>query len=319
MENTPSEQAPQGNSPAPSIEDRISNILSPPRQEQQQRPPEQPAPQQEAPEQSDETVPEEASAAAEPTEADWEEVEIEGDKYKLPPKLRDGFLRQQDYTKKTQEVAEQKRLYDTSLQNARMWQVEQQFSQSVAPDMQAIAQLDSVLQQYDSLDWRSMSTDDIVRTRMDMDRVKEQHAKAKEAIESKREQFRHHVNAAQQEMVKKGHETLTKLIPGWNETLAKDVLKYAIDDGYTKAEVDSILDPRNVKTLWKAMQYDKLQQNAKAKVQEVKSVKTTPTQPMDKGTKDYLTYRKQLQKAPQGSQERKALLENRVASLFGGK
>ena len=317
MENQTSEQAPPAQSPAPSIEDRISNILSPPRQEQQQRPPEPPV--TETQEQTDETVPEDASAPAEPTEADWEEVEIEGDKYKLPPKLRDGFLRQQDYTKKTQEVADQKRVYEQSLNNAKLWQLEQQFSQSVAPDMQSIAQLDSVLKQYDSLDWRSMNTDDIVRTRMDMDRVKDQRAEAQKAIDSKRSQFQYHIGNAQQELVKKGHETLTKIIPGWNENLAKDVLKYAIDDGYTRSEVDSILDPRNVKTLWKAMQYDKLQQNAKAKVQEVKSVKTTPTQPMDKGTKDYLNYRKQLQKAPQGSQERKALLESRVASLFGGK
>lgn len=317
METQTSEQPPQGNSPAPSIEDRISNILSPPRQEQQ-RPPEQPTP-QETQEPTDETVPEEASAPAEPTEADWEEVDYEGEKYKLPPKLKDAVLRQQDYTKKTQEVAEQKRLYETSLQNAKLWQLEQQFSNAVAPDMQSVAQLDSVLKQYDSLDWRSMSTDDIVRTRMDMDRVKEQREEAKKAIELKRAQFQQQIGSAQQELVKKGHETLTKLIPGWNETLAKDVLKYAIDDGYTKAEVDSILDPRNVKTLWKAMQYDKLQQSAKAKVQEVKSVKTTPTQPMDKGTKDYLNFRKALQKAPKGSEQHKALVQDRVASLFGGK
>jgi hypothetical protein len=318
METQTSEQAPPAQSPAPSLEDRISNILSPQRLEQP-KPQEIPQEATETPEQSDEPAPEEASAPAEPTEAEWEEIDYEGEKYKLPAKLKDAVLRQQDYTKKTQEVAEQKRLYEQSLQNAKLWQLEQQFSQSVAPEFQSLSQLDAVLKQYDSLDWRSMSTDDIVRTRMDMDRVKEQRTEAQKAIELKRAQFQQQVGAAQQELVKKGHETLSKMIPGWNETLAKDVLKYAMDDGYTKAEVDSILDPRNVKTLWKAMQYDKLQQSAKAKVKEVKSVKTTPTQPMDTRTKDYLNFRKALQKAPRGSEQHKALLQDRVASLFGGK
>ena len=37
------------------------------------------------------------------------EVEIDGKTYKLPPELKDGFLRQADYTRKTQELAEQRR------------------------------------------------------------------------------------------------------------------------------------------------------------------------------------------------------------------
>ncbi len=43
-------------------------------------------------------------------EADeWEVIEINGEQFTVPAKLKDGYLRQADYTRKTQEVAEQRR------------------------------------------------------------------------------------------------------------------------------------------------------------------------------------------------------------------
>ncbi len=315
-----SEQAPAGDSQAPSLEQRIGSIF--------ERSPAAETPVREAPqpaaEPTDETTPDaeatsdDVSRETPTTDSDWVEVEYEGETYKLPPKLKEAVIRQSDYTKKTQEVAQQRQLYEQTLQQTKLWQMDRQFSESVATEQAQLSALDSALKQFDALDWRNMSTDDIVRTKLELDRLKEQRQAVEKSIDGKRGQFQQAVAQHQQQLIRQGQEFLTKAIPGWNDSLAKEVVSHAISDGYTEAEVQSILDPRNVKTLWKAMQYDKLQQKAKTTVQEAKSIKTTPTQPMDSKTKDYLNYRKQLQKAPPNSESRKKLVQDRVSKIFGG-
>jgi len=80
----------------------------------------------------------------------FEEVEYEGKKYALPPELKDAILRQADYTRKTQELAQTRQ------------QAEQTFAQQQArieaerANIQAVARLtamDDRLQQYASVDW----------------------------------------------------------------------------------------------------------------------------------------------------------------------
>jgi len=62
----------------------------------------------EVPEEAPEDAPE-AEAPAEEDRSGWGEIEIDGEVYLTPPALRSAFLRQADYTRKTQELAEQRR------------------------------------------------------------------------------------------------------------------------------------------------------------------------------------------------------------------
>ena len=54
-----------------------------------------------------------ADAEAEDAEADdradWSEIEVDGQVWLAPPALKSAFLRQADYTRKTQELAERRR------------------------------------------------------------------------------------------------------------------------------------------------------------------------------------------------------------------
>jgi hypothetical protein len=45
-------------------------------------------------------------------------------------------------------------------------------------------------------------------------------------------------------------------------------------------------------------------------------VKTTSAKPMPQQTKEYLNYRKALAKTPEGSPERRKVVEGRIASIF---
>lgn len=90
--------------------------------------------------------------------ADAEEVEIDGEKHVVPKKIAEAVLRQQDYTKKTQEVADRRRFVEDREQfleareqflthatgeYAELQAVEKQLAQFQQIDLNAIAQEDT--------------------------------------------------------------------------------------------------------------------------------------------------------------------------------
>lgn len=58
-----------------------------------------------------------------------------------------------------------------------------------------------------------------------------------------------------------------KGIPGWTNALYDEIRTYSISQGLTPEIVNTIVDPVAIKMLWKAMRYDKVQAEAKTKVQ----------------------------------------------------
>ena len=67
-------------------------------------------------------------------DAELEEIEHDGKKHKVPKELKDSFLRQQDYTRKTQEVAEARKTVETS------WREAQQTTQQLVQAQNALVQ-----------------------------------------------------------------------------------------------------------------------------------------------------------------------------------
>jgi hypothetical protein len=94
------------------------------------------APETDAAEESGSLLADDADAAALlHAEDDSEEIDYEGEKLKIPKKLKDAFLRQKDYTQKTQEVAEQRRAIEGEREQL------QQFRQFQQENVREIAQL----------------------------------------------------------------------------------------------------------------------------------------------------------------------------------
>lgn len=64
---------------------------------------------------------------------DFEEIEFDGEQFNVPKKLKEAFLRQSDYTKKTQEVAEQRKAIEAQAQSVQVTQRRQaEFAQDIA-------------------------------------------------------------------------------------------------------------------------------------------------------------------------------------------
>lgn len=88
---------------------------------------------------------------------DLDEVEYEGAKYKVPKVLKDAIMRHQDYTVKTQTVAEQRRALEAQQQAV------QQAQQMSAAEIRAFAKLDTLnsqLAEFQGIDWSALDHSD---------------------------------------------------------------------------------------------------------------------------------------------------------------
>jgi len=287
---------------APSIEDRIGAAMGiPPDPE----PGEEPAEEAEAPEQE----------ATEPTTF---EIEVEGKKFTLPKELEKGFLQEKDYTQKSQSLAETRRLLDVQGEQLKISAAEAQFQQQIAPELQQLGMLESLIQQANGLKWQDMSTDELIRKRMEFDALKDQRDTLAETIQGKQQEWGQKQVQALNELRAKGMETLKKAVPSWNEETSKAVKEHALSHGYTESEIANIFDPRHALTLYKAMQYDQLKAKAQPAVASAKNVKPGASNPMSKQTQSKLAFRKAVQATADDPQARKAVVEDRIARLFGG-
>jgi hypothetical protein len=248
------------------------------------------------------------------------EMDYDGEKFIVPKKLEKAFLQERDYTQKAQELAENRRLVEVQEQQLRLAGMQNQFQASVSKEVRDLGLFDAAIAEAQRQDWANMSTDDIIRKRLEIDQWKEQREGISKSLQSKYGEFQQTVQSEMERLKAASQETLKKRIPTWSESLHKEVFESAAKDGYTKQELDSIIDPRHHMTLWKAHMYDVSQKKASEAVRTVQSasVQARSSKPMDAKTKDMLNYRKQIGALKPGSQERLRMAENRAAKLFGG-
>jgi hypothetical protein len=197
-------------------------------------------------------------AAQDPSEAAaaLEEVDFEGERYQLPPKLKAALMRQADYTQKTQAVSERERM--VALQAQRQ-QIEAQFQQVAQPEITALHELEAAIKQYDNVNWQALDTDSLVKTRHALDMLKERRERVKEAVTAKRGEFEGKVREVNQSALREANAFLSRHVPKWGPEVQNGLMSYGQAEGYSDVELGSIRDPRLIRTLWKAQQYDALQ------------------------------------------------------------
>jgi hypothetical protein len=81
---------------------------------------------------------------------DLEEIEFEGEKVKVSKKVKEGLLRQADYTRKTQEVAELRKALGAQLESAGTTQKE--YVEALAD----VRSYDAQLKRYENVDWATL-------------------------------------------------------------------------------------------------------------------------------------------------------------------
>jgi hypothetical protein len=228
----------------------------------------------------------------------YEEVDLDGETYRVPPKLKDAVLRQKDYTQKTQVLAEAQRLVQSHAQQLQMQRI---FDERSAPIKTELQKVEAQLEQYKALDWSSMDTDTIVRARQSMDGLKEKAGELKSRLGVEWNQFSQAVSQSKSQMLQQGMEYLRRSIPKLDQGTISVIRQTAMNEGFTASEVDEMADARLVKVLWKASQYDALKANQKSAVEQVRKappvIKPGATQGQQSvGRSNYARARESLKK-----------------------
>jgi hypothetical protein len=221
----------------------------------------------------------------EETTIEFEEVEYNGKQYQVPSELKDALLMQGDYTRKTQEVAEQRKAFE---------QQRQEFEQAVQAQQQnlqeyaQIAAIDGQLEQYKSVDWNKFTEDDPVQAQQEFfkyQQLKDMRQGMAEQVKQREYEALQKQQATLAKQLEQGKETLAKEIPGWSDDLRNDLASHGQTYGYSAEEMNQVIDPRAIKVLNDAYLYRKSLNKATAKPKpEVKPVK--PIKGKSSGKKD---------------------------------
>jgi hypothetical protein len=265
--------------------------------------PTEPESQPEAPEEPQE-VEQEAEATEEP-----EYQEEETPKYRVKvgneelevglDELIQGYSRTSDYTKKTQTLAEQRKVVEA--ERARIEEaakLRDQYAQRLQVIEQMLAQPEediSSLKDQDPIGYAVKMAERVEREKqLAAVRQEREQVMARQAMEQQA-QLQQHLS---QEV-----ERLRATIPDFADeqkaaTLRQEIKGFATSLGFSEQELSQVYDHRAIVTLYKAMQYDKLMQGkpqATKKVNEApKMLKPGVTQPRSAADEQLGKLRKQL-------------------------
>lgn len=251
----------------------------------------------EIPPQAEPEEPEEAEAEAEESDSQEEPAEpaklklihngeeVEVDIAEAKNLAQMGY----DYTKKTQEVAEQRKQVEAKAQaiKAQEQNLQEQARLQAAfiKEIGRVEALSEQLSQYDALDWQALSDTDPVQVQklwIQRQQLEAKRTQAVNEIQQKQAQLQQQSALQQQARLAEAQAELLKAFPKWNADMAKELRAAGREYGFSEQELSNVTDPRTVRLLADASAYRKLQAtkgNVEKKVQEKPQV-------VKPGTKD---------------------------------
>lgn len=171
------------------------------------------------------------------TPIDLEEIEFDGEKYSVPKKLKDGFLMQSDYTRKTQDVATQRKALETAQEAVRQ---EREAQAAHTKDVGRVLMLNDRLAEFDKVDWQRLGNEDPFKA--------QQLFTERTLLKDQRDGLIAQIQNAEQERSQKSqqdfakryaetNETLAKEVQGWGQDLANKLTEFAKSSGMTEADI----------------------------------------------------------------------------------
>ena len=310
-------QAPAGLQPIPALggsvteaQEALLSLLEPeeetpeteeaqPTEEEESQPVEEDESFEEESEEESEEEVEESEEESEETEGEEEEelyaVTVNGEEVAVSlDELLSGYSRQSDYTRKTQEIANDRKEMETLQQqyNSQMSTIQQERQHYMEALQGIITNSAEGLTKYSDVDWENLKETDPIEFVTKREELRQSQEKV-QALQ--REQYntqQRHQHEAQKMRANIVQEEFGKLIeklPEWGEEdkqkeIASTIRSYATTQGFTEEELNSLVDHRSLLVLMKAEKYDKLQKSdvkskkLKNKPKMIRSVKGGSTE-----------------------------------------
>lgn len=218
---------------------------------------------------------------AEGQETEMYTIKVDGQDVEVSlEELQQGYSRQSDYTKKTQELSEERRTIDAEraeYQNGlnQLMAQRQQYEQALG---QLGQQLSQNMSKFQNVDWQRLKNEDPLEYVTKRDEFREEQERIKSVHYHQQQvqvQQQQEMEQIRQKAVAEEIGKLGKLIPEWNDPdaqpkIAKNIMDYGVTSGFTIEEMEGLVDSRSVYLIHKAMKYDALQ-NADLKNKKVKN------------------------------------------------
>jgi hypothetical protein len=257
----------QSDADSPSILERMESALSPERPEAAVK--EEPEDAQPV-ETTEDDEPEQEEA---PPEEFAEVTADDGTPVKIPAKLKDSFLRWDDYTKKTQTVQS---LAEKAQDQLHFAEAQQQLLAAVAQDIGQFHAKNAHLQRYESLDWSALWSADpgqAMKLRDERDQLRAQVAQIGQAIQAKaahaNKSASEHIEWQWQKAEEGVMQILGKVTPEENAAMARTAKALGFTDKELKGRY---ADAKILHAIYKAAKWDQLQAGKSAAVSGMKTV-----------------------------------------------
>lgn len=232
----------------------------------------------------------EPEAPAEPEAAAQDDegvtIEVDGKTVKLSKaELAEAYksgLRQSDYTKKTMEVAEQKKAAQAEIERAHAERQEYAINLN---RMQA--QLEGALQEQAKTDWEALLQSDPVEYLKQQHLFQQRQAALQQNYQQQKaiaEQTAAERQKAMQSHVQEQQEQLLAKLPEWKDAAKAQAEKtaltnYLLEQGYEKDAVGNITDHKAVILARKAMLFDQMMAKASAATKKVSAAPQRTVKP----------------------------------------
>jgi len=183
--------------------------------------------------------------------------------------LVSGYSRQSDYTRKTQELATDRKELEDAINQVRS-EIEQNNTireQYIQATGQFIAASNSNLEQFSRIDWRALKEEDPIEYVTKRDEYRDAQSRIQHA-QRLQQQAAGEADAERgrlmQQHIANEHQLMSEIMPEWADAekrsaLAGQVRSYAEGQGYQPEEIESLSDHRSLQVLIKAMKYDALE------------------------------------------------------------
>ena len=229
---------------------------------------------------------EEAEEAIEETDDGEEEdplyaVTVNGEEHEVTfDELLRGYSRQSDYTRKTQELSnDRKQMEELQKQyNSEVSTIQAERQQYMESLNQIIANSSAGLDKFSNVDWQSLKDTDPI----EYVTKKEEFREAQEKVQSMQQeqynaQHRHAEESKQlrSQILREEHGKLSAALPDWGKPekqkkMASEIRDYASSQGFSAEEINSLVDHRSLLVLLKASKYDAMQK-ADVKSKKIKN------------------------------------------------
>lgn len=195
-----------------------------------------------------------------------EEIEYESERFKVPKKLKDAFLRREDYTRKTQEVADQRRAIETEFK-ARQEAIERE--RELVQSNEELAALRHQLKAYEKLtpqQWQEWGQSDPSAAQaafLAMQSTKDRAASLQSQLEQDRQRKAFETQQKTARQIEQAISEVRAAIPDFSEAKDRELADYARKQLGAPQDATG-LPPWVIKAVYKASLYDKSLKSATA-------------------------------------------------------